>query len=201
MQVRVLVLRLLLLVIVCSVAFVVVLYSQRSPQQLVVTKGLPLAFLPEHVSANQTHPYWRSLVRAVPASCNPPAPSPLDAVLPRLSLLPGFFDYMRLGNRPRVLVVDSDSCRTFALAEAAQDMGESVEAVVQRAVSKCRADAPTGLCVIAVLETCWQDDFQKPQIAYRAFCRSRSGTMVRWPFPKRRSSKQTLPTSSPNSTS
>jgi aspartyl/asparaginyl beta-hydroxylase (cupin superfamily) len=167
MQVRVLVLRLLLLlVVVCAVAYVVVLLPQRSAQPLVVTKRLPLAFLPEHVRANQTHPYWRSLVRAVPASCKPPPPSPLDAVLPRLSLLPGFFDYMRLGNRPRVLVVDSDACRTFALAEAAQDMGESVEAVLQRAVSKCRADAPTGRCVIAVLETCWQDDFQKPQIAY-----------------------------------
>jgi aspartyl/asparaginyl beta-hydroxylase (cupin superfamily) len=38
--------------------------------------------------------------------------------------------------------------------------------VVARAMAECAAQSGSGQCSVAVLETCWQDDYQKPMIAY-----------------------------------
>lgn len=159
----------MLVVGTCTLVFLAVHQERAEAERATATTFRPpqaepraQTFRAEFNRPDPEHPYWKSLVRRVPPACmRGVPPSPLDATAPRLTLLPGFFSYMEQGNRPRVLVVDERDCRQFAIAQA-RTADESTDAVVQRALAQCSG------CVIAVLETTVQHDFQLPQIAYPA---------------------------------
>jgi aspartyl/asparaginyl beta-hydroxylase (cupin superfamily) len=118
--------------------------------------------------------YWADLVRHVPIACmrlaNASVDETLDARQPRLSLLPGFFNYVGFASRPRVLAVESTKCKAFGIGNGATY--EDLDRVRFEALQNCTAMAQSAHgvahphCVVAVLESAWQDDMQRPAIAY-----------------------------------
>jgi aspartyl/asparaginyl beta-hydroxylase (cupin superfamily) len=136
-------------------------------------RKLPTEFRSEFNTHAGNSVYWRDFVRHVPEACldaaNVTRNDALDRVQPRLTALPGFFEYMSVSSRPRVLVVESTTCKIHAI-----DSDNTYDALARirfQALQNCTAQSlSSGIafphCVVAILESVWQEDMQRPMIAY-----------------------------------
>jgi aspartyl/asparaginyl beta-hydroxylase (cupin superfamily) len=150
--------------------------ATRRPSISPTTPKLATEFRSEFNTHAPESIYWADLVRHVPVSClrvaNASINAALDARLPRLTLLPGFFQFMTISSRPRVLTVEATQCTAFGISSGTTR--DELDRVRFDALQRCNAMAQTTLniahphCVVAIVESVWQNDMQRPVIAYPA---------------------------------